>query len=164
MVDLKHACRERLGDFSAREKHLWFELLVDIGVALYYYPKAFHLLMAGDGALSGEVMTDLVVNTVMLAIGLSIALAILLHMQDKPEPKDERDYMIEARSNGWYSRFLIGGVMAVMGVIVMQEFTLWPGDWFVATPLVLAHLLLLVLMLASMLNSILKLLMYRTGL
>lgn len=156
--------KETLDDFSIREKNLWFEFLVDIVVALYYYPRVLGLLWRGDGALSGAAMTDLIINTVMVAVGASVLISILLHTQQKPEPRDERDYMIEARSNLWFSRVLVVGVLAVIGTVVFHQFNPWSAQALLPlTPLVLAHLLLFVLMLASMVNSVLRLLMYRLG-
>lgn len=159
-----HDIKDRLGDFSIREKNLWFELLVDIAVALYYYPRMFVLLRRGDGALTGAVMTDVIINTVMLAIGVSVVISIFLHAQQKPEPRDERDYMIEARSNLWFSRLLVLGVLAVIGTVVFHQFNPWSAEALLPlTPLVIAHCLLFVLMVASMVNSVLKLAMYRLG-
>jgi hypothetical protein len=151
-----------LGDFSVREKNLWFELIVDVVVALYYYPKVFKLMLAGS--LTGTAMTNLIVSTVVLAIIASAVLAALLHQQQKPEPLDERDFYIDARATLWFARVLVFGVVSVMGWIVLQEFNPWPDRaLFVMSPLVIAHFLLFSLMLASMTKSILKLLMYRLG-
>lgn len=156
--------KETLDDFSIREKNLWFEFFVDIVVAVYYYPRAFGLLLRGDGALTGAAMTDLIINTVMVAIGASVLISLLLHSQQKPEPRDERDLLIEARSNLWFSRLLMLGVLAVIGLIVFHQFNPWSSQALLPlTPLVIAHLLLFVLMLASMVNAVLKLLMYRLG-
>lgn len=160
MTDFK----QRLGDFSIREKNLWFEFIVDIMVALYYYPAMFSLLLRGDGALSGEAMTEVIVNTVVYAVVVSVLISIFLHTQTKPEPRDERDYLIEAKSNLWFSRALVFGVLAVMGTIMFHEFNPWSSEALLPmTPLVIAHLLLFVLMVASMVNSVLKLAMYRIG-
>jgi hypothetical protein len=158
--------KEVLGDFSIREKNLWFELLVDVVVALYYYPKAFRLMMAGDQALSGTFMVGLITSTVILAIIVSSVLSVFLHTQTKPEPKDERDRLIEAHSGLLANRVLVGGVLLIMAYVVLQELA---GDiarsraLFTLTPLVIAHLLLVALMLSSMTNSIAKLVSYRRG-
>ncbi len=155
---------ELLDDYSIREKNLWFQFLVDVAVALYYWPKAFGLMVAGDEALRGGAMVGLIVSTVIWAIVVSGALSIFLHTQQKPEPKDERDYMIDARSSLVSGRVLTVGILAIIGSIVFREMadsaTL---DVFVLTPLLLAHLLLVVLMFASMIGSLVKLYFYRKG-
>jgi hypothetical protein len=158
--------RERLGDFSIREKNLWIEFLVDIGVALYYWPKAFALMRAGDALVRGVGMVDLIINTVMLAIFIGVVLSVFVHTQQKPEPMDERDYLIAARSSVWSGRVLVACIVLIMGYAVIQEL----GGAVIAgralltlTPLLIAHLLLVALMLSSMTASLLKLYFYRLG-
>lgn len=156
--------RERLGDFSVREKNLWFELLLDVVIAIYYYPRVFKLILQDSGALTGSAVVDLLINTVMLAIIVSALLSVLLHTQKKPEPKDERDYIIDAKCDYCFSRMLMFGVLFVMGWIVLQQFNPWPErNLFELTPLVIAHLLLFVVMISSMVHSVLKLMLYRLG-
>lgn len=154
-----------LGDLSVREKNLWVELLVDVIVALYYYPKMFVLIVAGDAALTGERMVSLIIGTVMLAIFTSVALAALVHEKKRPEAKDERDLLIDKRGGALYGRVMLLCVLAIIGIIVMQQMTLGREvSWLIAlSPLVIAHLLLFTLMLASTASSVLKLVLYRKG-
>lgn len=155
-----------MGDLSIREKNLWVELLVDVVVALYYYPKMFLLITAGNAALTGERMTNLIISTVGLAIFVSVALAALLHEKTTPEPKDERDLLIDSRGSALFGRTMLACVLVIMGMIVMQEMTLGrQTGWLITmTPLVIAHLLLFTLMISSTASSVLKLVLYRRGL
>ena len=156
--------RERLGYFSVREKNLWFELLLDVVVAVYYYPRAFALILRDSAELTGTAVVDLLINTVILAILVSALLSVLLHTQKKPEPKDERDFIIDAKCDYLFSRMMMFGVLFVMGWIVMQQFNPWPErNLFELTPLVIAHVLLFVVMISSMAHSVMKLLLYRLG-
>jgi hypothetical protein len=156
--------KEQLDDYSVREKNLWFEFLVDVAVALYYWPKAFGLMVAGDEALRGSAMVGLITSTVIMAIVVSGALSIFLHTQQKPEPKDERDYMIDARSSLVSGRVLVIGMLAIIGSIVFREMVDAAAlDVFALTPLLIGHLLLVVLMLASMIGRTVKLYLYRKG-
>lgn len=156
---------EQIDSFSIREKNLWFEFLVDVAVALYYWPKALGLMWAGDAALRDGAV-GLITSTVIWAIVVSTVLSAFLHTQQKPEPKDERDYIIDARSSLLSGRVLTMGVLVIMGNVVIQEMV---GEWavgrglFVLTPLLIAHLLLVVLMLASMTDKVSRLYFYRRG-
>jgi hypothetical protein len=153
-------------NLSIREKNLWFELFVDIGVALYYYPKAFQLILRGDEALRGDAMVSLITSTVILAIILSSALSILLHTREKPEPMDERDFQIAWRAGFWSHRVLVACILVLIGRIVVEA--MLPEYQVVRAgirmgPLVIAHLMLVALMLASMTSTAYKLLSYRRG-
>ena len=44
--DLTARVRAIFSDISVREKKLWLELVVDIAIGLYFYPKAFALMLA----------------------------------------------------------------------------------------------------------------------
>jgi hypothetical protein len=158
--------KEQLDSYSTREKNLWFEFLVDIAVAIYYWPKAIALMLAGDGALRGGAMVGLITSTVILAIVISGALSIFLHTKQKPEPMDERDHMIQARASLWSGRVLVVGMLSIMGNIVLQEMI---GEQAVGrgvfglTPLLIAHLMLVMLMVASLVGTSVKLYLYRKG-
>lgn len=157
--------KNALGDISTREKNLWVELLVDVIVALYYYPKMFLLITAGDVALTGERMTNLIISTVMLAIFVSVALAALLHDRKEPEPRDERDLIIDNRGSVLFGRLLLACVLAIMAMIVTQQMSIGRRvDWLIElSPLVIGHLLLFTLMISSTASSALKLVLYRRG-
>ena len=158
--------KEELDTYSTREKNLWFEYLTDIAVALYYWPNAIRLMLAGDEALRGGAMVGLITSTVIVAIVVSGALSIFLHAKQKPEPKDERDYIIEARASLWSARVLVAGMLSIMGNIVVQEMI---GEQavgrvlFALSPLLIAHLMLVTLMVASLVGTSVKLYLYRKG-
>ncbi len=160
--------KELLDDYSVREKNLWFQFLVDVAVALYYWPKALSLMLRGDEALRGAAMVGLITSTVIWAIVISVVLSIFLHTQQKPEPKDERDHLIDARSSLLSGRVLVSGMLIIMGNIVFQETfgermggrALFTGTM---SPLLIAHLLLVVLMVASMVGTSAKLYLCRKG-
>jgi hypothetical protein len=163
--------KEQLDDYSIREKDLWFELIVDITVALFYWPQAFRLMAAGDGAMRGDAMVGLITSTVVIAIVVSTLLSIFLHTQQKPEPMDERDYMIAARSSLLASRVLVVCLFALIGHLVMSEFSSdtipgiqWMGYLPDISPLVIAHLLLVAIMARSFTGTVARLYFYRKGL
>jgi hypothetical protein len=156
--------KEMMGDISVREQKLWFELAVDVAVGLYFYPKTFALMAAGDAALTGKAMTGLIVGTVMWAVIVSGALALLFKINQKAEPKDERDHLIENTAGRWFGRVLVICLLALVGLIVVQAMAADLGSLlFTLTPLGIAILLLFSLMLASLVDSIAKLYCYRRG-
>ena len=156
--------RALLGDMSVRERKLWFELVVDIAVGLYFYPKAFALMVAGDTALTGRAMTGLIMGTVTWAIIISVVLALVFKANAKPDPKDERDHLIEITTGRWFGRVLVICLMAIVGLIVVQAMAVDVGSLlFTLTPLGVALLLLFSMMLASLVDSVAKLRCYRRG-
>ena len=156
--------RAMFDDISVREKKLWFELVVDIAVGLYFYPKAFALMIAGDAALTGRAMVELIVGTIVWVIIISVVLGRLLKCDQKPEPKDERDRLIENITGRWFGRTLVLCLLGVIGLIVVQATAADVGSLlFTLTPLGIALLLLFSLMLASLVDSIAKLYCYRRG-
>ena len=165
--DLTARAKAIFDEISGREQKLWFELLVDVVIGLYFYPKAFALMAAGDEALTGRAMTNLIIGTVSWAIIIIIigaALATLFKLQHKPEPKDERDLLIEISTGRWFGRMLVFCLLGIIGLIVVQAMAVDIGIRFVTlTPLGIALLLLFSLMLASLVDSVAKLYCYRRG-
>ncbi|MGV3591164.1 MAG: hypothetical protein ACO1PZ_05700 [Gammaproteobacteria bacterium] len=151
-------------DYSIREKNLWFDFLSDLAVALYYWPAAIRLMLAGDDALRSGAMVGLITSTVIWAIVVTGAMSIFLHTRQKPEPMDERDYMIAARASLLAGRVLVACLLALIGLVVFREMTdAAQLDVFPLSPLVIAHLLLVSLMLWSMTSSVARLFFYRRG-
>ena len=162
--DLTARVRAIFSDISVREKKLWLELVVDIAIGLYFYPKAFALMLAGDAALTGKAMANLIMGTVMWAITVSIVFAVVFKSNEKTEPKDERDYLIEIMSGRWFGRILVVCLMTIVGFIVVQAMAADVGPPLLTlTPLGIALLLLFSLMLASLVDSVVKLRSYRRG-
>jgi len=151
-----------LSDMSTTEKNLWAELIVDVVVALYYFPKMLSLIRAGDTALI-PVMAGVVVISIILAIIVAIAVAILLRAWREPKREDERDRQFSARGTLIAYRALAVFVALIMGQLVFEG--LFPGlrgGFAILTkPLLIAHLLLLSLLLSSAAKSATQLFLYR---
>lgn len=152
-----------LTNMSTTEKNVWAELIVDFVVALYYFPKMFSLIRAGNLALI-PIMAVLIVKAVILAIVVGILVAILL--QDWREPKriDERDLQFSARGTLIANRALVIFIFLIIGQLVFEG--LFPGlrgqlCSLMAKPLIIAHLLLLSLLFSSVIKSIAQLFLYR---
>lgn len=155
-----------LNNFSTREKNLWSEFLVDVVVALYYFPKLFSILRAGEEALTGRVMAELVTGTVILAIFVGIIVSVFLHTEKKPEQVDERDYLFDARGSKIAFTVLAISIALIMGNIVVFEMmpeVALQRMLFAMSPVAIANLLLVALMLSSMVKVAMQLFYYRRG-
>ena len=151
-----------ISDMSTTEKNLWGELFVDLVVALYYFPKTFSLIRAGETALI-PVMAGVVVTSIILAIIVGTAVAILLRAWREPKRKDERDLQFSARGTLIAYRALAVFVALIMGQLVFEG--LFPGLRgqlaILTKPLLIAHLLLLSLLFSSAAKSATQLFLYR---
>lgn len=153
-----------LDDMSVREKHLWVEVIVDIVVAVYYFPKLFGLFILGDEALTGPPMFNLIIQTVGLAIILAGIIGVILLRQEKTAPKDEREKQFYARANLIAYRVLLICICGLMGQIVMSEiFAGGRQSFLVLTPVIIANLLMIAIILAEMSKSVMRLFYYRRG-
>jgi Na+-driven multidrug efflux pump len=154
-----------LSDMSTTEKNLWAELLVNLVVALYYFPKVFVLIRAGDEALVSPAMAGLVVKTVIVAIVVGIVVGVFLRVWREPGKEDERDYQFAARGVLIANRALVIFVLLIMGQLVFEA--LFPGiaklRGIKTNPMIIAHLLMLSLMLSSTIKAVAQLFLYRRG-
>lgn len=157
-------------EMSAREKILWSELLVDVIVAAYYLPLMFGLIALGDDALTGAPMAKLIFNTIGLAIICSLfmsAALYLLNLNEVPAREDELEKVFGARSTLGAYRVLFVCIIAIMWQVLMTELALGLGVSYLVllplTPVVMANLLLLSLILASTTKSLMQLFYYRRG-
>ena len=157
---------ELFNNFSTREKNLWSELLVDVVVGFYYYPKIIIMIIAGGEALTRGAMAELVTKTIMLAILMGIIVSAFLHAQKKPEQVDERDQVFKARGNSIGYRVLVFCVVLLMVQILVTEFMPDIADGRFASDLsgvAVANLLLMSLFFSSLAKTLIQLFSYRRG-
>ena len=153
-----------LDNMSIREKDLWGELLIDVLVALYYFPKVIALMVQGDAMLRGREMADLVFSTIVLAIVVSIVVFGAIHIKGEAEHRDERDLQFEAQGNLLGFRVLYGFLVLILGQIVLWEYFSPTGiDTLLneAGTLVVGHLVLLAMIFTSMVKAAVQLYQYR---
>ena len=98
---------------------------MDILVSVYYFPKAFNLIIAGEEALAGRAMASLIVKTIVLAIVVGILACVLLRVWREPGKEDERDYQFSARGALIANAALVVFVAIIMGQLVFEG--LFPG-------------------------------------
>ena len=85
-----------LNNYSNRELNIWAELVLDILVSFYFFPKIFPLII--DGQLYGGALVGIIANTIIISIIYSIFVFGAINTLTKREEKDERDYIYELKS------------------------------------------------------------------
>jgi hypothetical protein len=85
-----------LNNYSNRELNIWAELILEILVSFYFFPKIFPLII--DGQLYSEALVGIIANTIIIAIIYSIFVFGAINTLTKREEKDERDYIYEVKS------------------------------------------------------------------
>ena len=69
-----------LSALSARELNLWAELLLNIIIALHYFPNALRLIKNDEWSLYSSALLGLVISTIALAIVGRIFAWVCSHM------------------------------------------------------------------------------------
>ena len=59
-----------LNNYSNRELNIWAELILDILVSFYFFPKIFPLII--NGQLYSEALVDIIATSIIIAIIYSI--------------------------------------------------------------------------------------------
>ena len=150
-------------DVSNREKSIWIELFVSIGVAIYYFANVFSAGGFND-IISAEV-GKVIINAILISIAASIILSIIFKQKD-PEAKDERDKAIEARANAYAYYALTFLIVSIIIHIMINE---GAGYFFNEDVLRVSnaqtmHFILIALIIAGAVKSVTQLFCYRRGL
>lgn len=156
-----------LKEMSVRERDLWVELLTNLLVAIYYFPKLFILMAAGDAALMGKPMVSLISSTIILAIFVAIILVVILklfNLKGTLEKEDERERSFSAKGSlgAYWVLFVL--ICILIGQIILDDiFGASRQSFVVLTPVLIAHLLLISLMISGTTKSVIQLYYYRRG-
>jgi hypothetical protein len=149
-------------DFSNRELNIWATLGLDVGVTVYYFSQ---LLDMPDG-LNGNIaeLGGLVVKIIVFSIVFSIIVFGAINARGE-EKRDERDYRFEAKANKIAYLTLSVCVIFLLGQITINEVgvTFWSSlsAHLPLSPIVISHLLLLALLLASTAKALSQMILYR---
>jgi len=102
---------------------------------------------------------------VIAIIVIQIVYQIILALDSKPEPKDERDVLIECKAyrNGYFA--LSTGAFLVIGGVIMAVLTRDAAPTrIIVTPFLIVNLVLLFMVLAELAKLLTQLFYYRKGL
>ena len=151
-----------LESMSNREKAIWANLLLDVIIAFYFFPKVI-TFEAGIQVITTE-LTSAIGGVIVIAIIGSSLIYWLLDV-GKAEQKDERDYQFEAKSShiGYWVLFI--AIWILIGQLLLQGLTERLFG-FQYEDLTLNHLvvfLILILTVAEILKDTMRLFYYRRG-
>lgn len=139
-------------DMSYQEKSIAGSLLAMLVVYGYY----FAAVLRHSGQVGFAV--GRLIFTVIAIIVIEIAYHIALALQSRPEPKDERDILIESKAyrNAYFAYGT--GAFLVISVVIAAGLA---GN--LVTPFLLVNLVLLFMVLAEVVKFVTQLLYYRKG-
>jgi bacteriorhodopsin len=148
-------------DMSYQEKSILGSLLAMVVVYGYYFTSALRHLdqSAFDGGSIGRLLF-----TVIAIVVIEIVYHIVLAIESKPEPKDERDLLIEGKAyRNAYFVVATGAALVIGYVIVVTLVRDAAPTRIVATPFLLVNAMLLFMVLAELMKLATQLLFYRKG-
>ena len=146
-----------LNNYSNRELNIWAELILDILVSFYFFPKIFPLII--DGQLYSEALVDIIATSIIIAIIYSIFVFGAINTLTKREEKDERDYIYELKSYRISYYLSHGGILGIICLIVFNPINQVRLNEFTAP--MIAMLLLIITLLSSAGKSLTQLFNYR---
>ena len=83
-------------NYSNRELNIWAELVLDLIVFIYFFPKFFLLIKSGN--MYSYCLIILITNTIFISIAYSIVVFVIINLFIESEKKDERDYIFELKN------------------------------------------------------------------
>ena len=107
-------------DMSNREKSIWASVLLDIVIALYFFPQVF--AMEGGISANASEMAGIIIAVILMAIIGSAIIKWLLGV-GKAEQQDERDLAIDAKAHKLGYWALCSAVVFLSGHVVVNEAT-----------------------------------------
>ena len=146
-----------LNNYSNRELNIWAELILDILVSFYFFPKIFPLII--DGQLYSEALVGIIVNSIIIAIIYSIVVFGAINALTKREEKDERDYIYELKSYRVSNIISQVSIYLLISLIVFNPINQVRFGEFTAP--MIAMLLLIITLLSSTGKSLTQLFNYR---
>ena len=146
-----------MNNYSNRELNIWAELILDIIVSIYFFPKIFPLII--DGRLYSEALVGIIANTIIIAIIYSIFVFGAINTLTKREEKDERDYIYELKSYRVSNIISQVSIYLLISLIVFNPINQVRLNEFTAP--MIAMLLLIITLLSSTGKSLTQLFNYR---
>ena len=146
-----------LNNYSNRELNIWAELILDILVSFYFFPKIFPLII--NDQLYSEALVDIVMTSIIIAIIYSIFVFGAINTLTKREEKDERDYIYELKSYRISNIIFHVSIYLLISLIVFNPINQVRLNEFTAP--MIAMILLIITLLSSIGKSLTQLFNYR---
>jgi hypothetical protein len=140
-------------DLSYQEKSILGSLLAMVVIYGYYFTNALRHI--GDPDFESGTLGRLIFTVIALVV-IQIVYQILLAIEDRVEPKDERDILIECKAyRNAYVLLVSGAVLVIAFVIFFSRITL--------TSYLTVNLLLLAMVAGELMKQLTQLFYYRRG-
>ena len=146
-----------MNNYSNRELNICAELILDILVSFYFFPKIFPLII--DGQLYSEALVDIIATSIIIAIIYSIFVFGAINTLTKREEKDERDYIYELKSYRISNIIFHVSIYLLISLIVFNPINQVRLNEFTAP--MIAMILLIITLLSSTGKSLTQLFNYR---
>ncbi len=143
-----------LSNYSNRELNLWGELGLDILISIYFFSKIFVLNLN-----EGGILLDVIINTIIIAIIYSIIVFGIINIIVKPQKMDERDNLCEQKGYKIGYFLFLFCISILIGLIVFNPINY--KTLVVFNPTIIAAFILLIMVIASVGNTLTQLYYFR---
>tara|TARA_B100000900_G_scaffold189677_1_gene160670 strand:+ start:78 stop:530 length:453 start_codon:yes stop_codon:yes gene_type:complete len=144
-----------LKNYSNRELNIWAELILDLIVSIYFFPKFFFLIKSGNMYSYDSII--LITTTIFISIAYSIVVFVIINFFIESEKKDERDYIFELKSYKISNTLFQISVLFLICSIIFNPL----HSHYEFTPTFVAALLIIITLFCSVGKSVSLLYFYR---
>jgi len=145
-----------MSKLSFYEKSAWGTLVVLALLGGLYFERVVGLARAD--ALSAETVVPMAIIFTIFLVAALVAFHAMIAISDQPEAEDERDRRIGRRAAYWSGHAMGVGVFSVIFLILAASGLDRPE---LATPLVIVHALMAVVLVAELIDLALRIIFYR---
>ena len=144
-----------LKNYSNRELNIWAELVLDLIVSIYFFPKLFLLIISGDIHSNESII--LITTTIFISIAYSIVVFTIINVFKESEKKDERDYIFELKS------YKISNTIFQISILFLICWLFFTplSNHYEFTPIMIAAFLIIITLFCSAGKSVSLLYFYR---
>jgi|TARA_X000000368_G_C22874200_1_gene642295 hypothetical protein len=147
-----------INNYSNRELNIWAELILNLVVSIYFFPKIFPLII--NSQLYSEALAGIITTSIIISIIYSIFVFGAINALTKKEEKDERDYIYELKSYRISNIiYQVSIFILISQIVVFNPINSKPLAGFTAPTI--AMLLLIITLLCSTGKSLTQLFYYR---
>ena len=144
-----------LKNYSNRELNIWAELVLDLIVSIYFFPKLFLLIISGDIYSNESII--LITTTIFISISYSIIVFTIINIFKESEKKDERDYIFELKSYKTSNTIFQISILFLICLIIFNPIS----NNYEFTPIMIASFLIIITLFCSAGKSVSLLYFYR---
>jgi L-asparagine transporter-like permease len=144
-----------LKNYSNRELNIWAELVLDLIVSIYFFPKLFLLIISRDIYSNESII--LITTTIFISIVYSIVVFTIINIFKESEKKDERDYIFELKSYKTSNTIFQISILFLICSIIFNPIS----NNYEFTPIMIASFLIIITLFCSAGKSVSLLYFYR---